>query len=111
KENTPDIRNSRVIDIIMYLKEYGINSTVVDPVADKFEAKREYGIDIVNYEEVTDADCIVFAVGHEVFKQMTLSEIDHLFKEMPNQEKVIIDIKGILNKSKAEKENYSFWRL
>lgn len=111
KENTPDTRNSRVVDIIMTLREYGITPIVVDPVADKSEAKAEYGIDIVKYEEVTDVDCVVFAVGHDIFKEMTLSNIDQLFKELPNQEKVIIDIKGILNKEIVEKENYSFWRL
>lgn len=111
KENTPDTRNSKVIDIITNLKEYGINPIVVDPIADKSEAKAEYNIDIVKYEEVTDADCVVFAVGHDVFKKKSLSEIDRLFKAVSNEEKIIIDIKGILNKEKVEKEKYSFWRL
>lgn len=111
KENTPDTRNSKVIDIIKGLKEYGIEPIVVDPEADAIEAKREYGIDIADIREVKEADCVIFAVAHDEFIKMSLNEIDSLFGNFDNKEKVLIDVKGILNKSEIERKGYSYWRL
>ncbi len=111
KENTPDTRNTKVIDIIKRLKEYGIDPIVVDPIADPKEAKREYGIDLVDISEVKDVDCIVLAVAHDIFKKLTLEEIDEMFGDFNNKEKVIIDVKSILNKSKVKEKGYSYWRL
>lgn len=111
KENTPDTRNSKVVDIIQGLKEYGIQPIVVDPEADAQEAKDEYGIDLVDLENVKDADCIVLAVAHNVFKEMSLSGLDSLFGNYKNETKVLIDVKGILDKSIIEGKRYSYWRL
>lgn len=111
KENTPDSRNSKVVDIIKNLKEYGINPVVVDPEADYKETKREYGIDLTNIKAIQDADCLVLAVAHNVFKEMSLEELDSLFGNMNNKEKVLIDIKSILNRSEVEEKGYSYWRL
>ncbi|MGE6716267.1 nucleotide sugar dehydrogenase [Peribacillus frigoritolerans] len=111
KENTPDTRNSKVIDIIKSLKEYGIEPIVVDPEANALEAKQEYGMDIVNIKDVKDADCIVFAVAHDTFINMELEQIDSLFGSFDNKEKVIIDVKGILNKSEIERKGYDYWNL
>ncbi len=87
KENTPDTRNSKVIDIINSLKEYGINPIVVDPEANSDEAKHEYGIELMDITRVNDADCIVLAVAHDVFKKMSLAEIDSLYGSIENKEK------------------------
>lgn len=111
KENCPDIRNSKVMDIIKKLNEYGIEPVVVDPVADVAEAKREHGINIVDMKDIKDADCLVFAVAHDEFKKMDRNQFDRLFKDMDNNEKVIIDVKGILNKSEIAAHGYSHWRL
>lgn len=111
KENCPDIRNSKVEDILNTLKEYGIKPVVADPWADKEEAKKEYGVELVNISEIKDADCIFLAVAHDEFKNMTLTDIDKLFKNLPNNEKVIIDVKGLLDKESTEAAGYSLWRL
>lgn len=111
KENTPDTRNSKVIDIIDSLKDFGINSMVVDPVADPAEAKKEYGIEISKLEDIKNADCIVLAVAHNEFKALTLEQIHSLYGSFPNQEKVLIDIKSVLNRKEVENYGFSYWRL
>lgn len=111
KENTPDTRNSKVADIIENLREYGIEPIIVDPLADSAEAKREYEIDLVELKDIQDVDCIISAVAHDEFKQMKLDKIDTLFGDFRNEEKILIDIKGIHNKREVEKRGYSFWQL
>ena len=111
KENTPDTRNSKVIDIIDSLKDFGINSIVVDPVADPAEAKKEYGIEISKLEDIKNADCIVLAVAHNEFKALTVEQINSLYGSFPNQEKVLIDIKSVLNRKEVENYGFSYWRL
>lgn len=100
KENCPDTRNSKVIDIIKRLKEYGIEPIIVDPVANKNDTKNEYGLDLVEINNIKNADCLVFAVAHEEFKNMSLEKIDILFGKFPNEEKIIIDVKSIFDKKK-----------
>lgn len=111
KENTPDTRNSKVIDIIDSLREYGIEPIVVDPEADSDEAKHEYGIDLVEINEVKDADCLVLAVAHDTFRQMDWNQIDSLYGDFDNNEKILIDVKSILDRSEIEEKGYSYWRL
>src|SRR5690606_29187843 len=104
KENTPDTRNSKVVDIIENLREYGIEPIIVDPEADVKEAKHEYGIDLVDISEVRDADCLVLAVAHDLFKQMSLDELDSLYGNFDKKEKVLIDVKSIFNKNEIEEK-------
>ncbi|WML58628.1 nucleotide sugar dehydrogenase [Neobacillus sp. PS2-9] len=111
KENCPDTRNSKVSDIIERLREYGIEPTVVDPVAIKNDAKSEYDVDLVELDEVINADCLVFAVAHNEFKNMDLDQIDGMFGSLKNEEKVIMDVKSILNREEIEGRGYSYWRL
>lgn len=111
KENTPDTRNSKVVDIIDALKEYGIEPIVVDPEANADEAKHEYGIDLVDLKEVDGADCVVLAVAHNIFSQMNWYDINSLFGNFDNKEKVLIDIKSILDKKEIEEKGVSYWRL
>ena len=111
KENTPDTRNSKVVDIIDCLREYGIEPVVVDPEADANEAKHEYGIELTDIKELENVDCLVLAVAHDTFKQMSLDEIDSLYGDFQNKEKVLIDVKSILNREAIEKKGYSYWRL
>ena len=111
KENTPDTRNSKVVDIIESLREYGIEPIVVDPEADDVEAKHEYGIDLVDVKDVKNADCIVLAVAHDCFKQMGLDKIDSFYGNLKDNEKILIDVKSIFNKNEIQKKGYSYWRL
>lgn len=112
KEHTPDTRNSKVSDIIYRLEEYGIEPIVVDPWANEEDAKKEYGVSLTNLHDVKDVDAIVFAVGHNEFKEMTNEKIDNLFNsELPNNEKIIVDVKSILNKEEFIDLGYSYWRL
>ena len=107
KENCPDTRNSKVVDIIKELKEYEINPIVVDPVADKDEAKRLYGIELDTMDKLVDLDALIIATSHEEFKAITMKEYDKMFKD----KKVIIDVKGILDREEYQKANYNYWRL
>ena len=111
KENTPDTRNTKVIDIIESLNEYGIESLVVDPEADADEVKHEYGIDLIDIKEIQNADCLVLAVAHNIFKNMNWNEIDALYGDYENHEKILIDVKSILDKNIIEEKGYSYWRL
>lgn len=111
KENCPDTRNTKVVDIITRLGEYGIEPKVVDPHADKDELKHEYGIDLVDINDVNDADCLVFALAHNEFKNISWSKIESLFGDFDNNEKVIIDVKSILDKSIIKEKGYAYWRL
>lgn len=111
KENCPDIRNSKVVDIINRLKEYGITPIVVDPIASKEEVLKEYQIELSDFSSVKDCDCIIFAVSHLEYKNMSILEIDKLFKNMPNNEKIIIDVKSVFDKNEIEKLKYRCWRL
>ncbi len=111
KENCPDTRNSKVEDIIRRLQEYGIDPLVVDPQADPAEAKREYGVDLIELDAISEADCLVFAVAHDGFRKLTWEQIDGLFRNGRNDEKIIVDVKSIFNKKEIESMGYSYWRL
>jgi len=111
KENCPDVRNSKVVDIIEGLNEYGVNPIVVDHQANSEEAHNEYGINLIDIEHIENADCLVFAVAHEEFKNMSMSKINSLFGDYDNRDKVIIDVKSILNKEQIVQQGFSYWRL
>lgn len=111
KENCPDTRNTKVIDIVNELQEYGITPMIVDPQAESSEIKREYDIDICKFDEIREMDALVIAVSHNEYLNLTINDLDKLFKSGPNCNKVVIDIKGILSKEKLDKENFVYWRL
>ena len=109
KENCPDTRNTKVIDIYNELKEYGITPVVADPAADADEAKRLYGIEFVDINTVKDMDAVIMAVSHTQFLDYTQKDIEGFFKK--GQKKVLTDIKGILNRKEYEDAGYLYWRL
>lgn len=111
KENCPDTRNSKVEDIIIKLREYGIEPVVIDPEANEQDAKHEYNVELKQMQEAKDADCLVFAVAHDAFKKFSIDTIDEMFIPCDNSEKVIIDIKHILDKGEIAKRGYSYWNL
>ena len=108
KENCPDTRNSRVVDIIHELREYGIEPVVCDDVADKDGAEREYGLELTEFEKVNNCDAVVLAVAHDEFKALSRSDFDALYK---NETKILLDVKGILDRKTFESAGYKYWRL
>ena len=111
KENCPDCRNSKVADIIGRLREYGIEPEVTDPWADPETAQHEYGVDLVKLEDVHDADSVIVAVAHNEFKALKLEDIKKLFRNSPDEEKVLIDVKGLYKVENLEKSGMKWWRL
>ena len=107
KENCPDTRNTKIVDIVNELNEYGISPIVADPAADADEAKRLYGVEFVDMEALKELDALILAVAHEQFKEMTMEQFDSMYKD----KKVLIDIKGILDRKKYEEAGYLYWRL
>lgn len=112
KENCPDTRNSKVVDIIKRLKEYEIEPIVSDSWADAAVAKHEYGVDLVPYEELPKADCVIVAVGHNEFRSMSMMQLKELFKtELQDEDKVLIDVKSLYRMDELKASNMRFWRL
>lgn len=111
KENCPDTRNTRVIDIVNELSEYGICPVITDPIADSTEAKLEYGFEFIQFNLVENMDAVILAVAHNHFTELTKARIDNLYIENKKQKKVLLDIKGILNEEEYNKSNYIYWRL
>ncbi|MED2865880.1 nucleotide sugar dehydrogenase [Bacillus thuringiensis] len=132
KENCPDVRNTKVVDVIRELEEYGIRVKVVDPVADKDDLWSEYGIKLYDMEEIGGMDAVIFAAPHEEFKSITLKDLKRMFDLNPiitleamnevaatseielkaeSNDYVLIDIKGIFNRKEAENTGFSYWRL
>ncbi len=111
KENCPDTRNTRVIDIVNELKEYGIIPMIADPEADADDAKHGYGIVFDSIEDIKGMDAVVVAVGHDQFLEFTQEDFNKMFKERSNENKVLLDIKGILDRKEYEAVGYRYWRL
>lgn len=127
KENCPDSRNTKIIDIINELKEYGVNAVVVDPIADAEEVWEEYQIKLHSIDEVKAVDAVVFAVPHEVFINIDLRDVEKLYKktnvnnskildnvdavDIDKNKLVLIDVKGLYDRRKAENMGYLYWRL
>ncbi len=111
KENCPDVRNSKIMEILKYLEQYEMKPVLVDAWADPAEVMQGYGYDLESEDNAYDADCIVLAVAHEEYRRRSLPEWDAFFGKSNNSEKVIIDIKGILDNSEVTKAGYRYWRL
>ena len=111
KENCPDTRNSKVDDIIKRLNEYEINPVVVDPWASERDAMHEYGVTLTKLDDVANADCVIVAVAHNEFRALGLDRIKKLFKNSPDNEKVLIDVKGLYKISDLNSSGMKYWRL
>ncbi len=111
KENCPDIRNSKVYDVIREFNKYGIFPIVVDPWANEKDAIKEYGITLTKLEDVSDADCVIVAVSHNEFKVLGINDIKRIYREDPEGQKVLIDVKGIYNIDELKKSGLNWWRL
>lgn len=112
KEHTPDTRNSKVADIIRYLEAFGVEINVVDPWADPADAYKEYQVELVDLKDLNDVDALIMAVGHQEFKQLSNQDVEGLFKaDLPHDQRVIIDVKSILDADYFKEQAYTFWRL
>ena len=112
KENCPDTRNSKVVDIINRLKEYDIQPVVTDTWADAEVAKHEYGVELTDWNDIPKADCVIIAVGHNEYRSMSMMQIKELFKsELPDEEKVLVDVKSLYRMDELKASGMRFWRL
>lgn len=107
KEDCPDLRNTRVIDIVEELRSYGAKVLVHDPIADKQEALDEYGVELSEFDEINKAQCLVLAVAHKEYKKLSLDD----YKAKLDENGCIIDVKSVLDQEKAEAAGFNFWRL
>ena len=112
KENCPDTRNSKVVDIINRLKEYDIEPVVTDEWADVAVAKQEYGVDLVPFADIPKADCVIVAVGHKEYRSMSMMKLKELFRDdIPDGEKVLVDVKSLYRMDELKASGMRFWRL
>lgn len=111
KENCPDIRNSKVYDIIKQLRTYGIEPMIVDPWADREDAYIEYGVKLYSINDIKNADCIIVAVAHKQFVENRIENIEDMFGENQEHKKVLIDVKGIYDIEFLKNSNIYWWRL
>ena len=107
KEDCPDLRNSKVIDIIRELEDYGVDVQVCDPLADPSEAAREYGVTLVALSELNHAAAVVAAVAHKTFRELSAVDICSLMGPRP----VLIDVKGMYDLQEMESAGIGVWRL
>ena len=110
KENCPDTRNTKVIDIVNELREYGIEPVIVDETADRDEAKHLYGIELADRSAISNVDALIIAVAHDEFADLDKDAIDACFNPA-NTKKVLVDVKGVLNRKAYLSEDYIYWRL
>ncbi|MBP1971491.1 UDP-N-acetyl-D-galactosamine dehydrogenase [Virgibacillus natechei] len=109
KENVGDVRNTRVIDIINELQEYGVEIVVHDPLADPDAVYDEFNIRLADQEELNELDCVVLAVPHDEYKEMyDLDVLDSMYKD---DRKVLIDVKTVFDKRTSESRGYHYWSL
>lgn len=108
KENCPDTRNTKVIDIINELQEYNVKPLVVDMVADSAEAEVLYGIQFAAIEDVRKMDAVILAVAHEEFAELKIADFDKLYGDGT---KILLDIKGLFDRKEYETAGYNYWRL
>ena len=108
KDNCPDTRNTRIIDIVNELREYGVVPVIADPVADSDEARHLYGVEFVDINSISGMDAVILAVAHDEFATLTVEDMDKFFA---NYDKVLLDLKGLLDRKTFEGAGYNYWRL
>lgn len=109
KENCPDTRNTKVVDIIKELAEFDITPVVVDSWADKLDVLKEYGLQLADESALRNMDAIILAVAHNEYRTIAMKQLDAMYAT--NAQKVLVDVKGILNKNEYEDAGYLYWRL
>jgi UDP-N-acetyl-D-galactosamine dehydrogenase len=107
KEDCPDLRNTRVVDIVTELESYGTNVMVHDPIADPGEAEQYYGIRLTDWEDMVQLDALILATAHKQYKELP---IETLLGKL-NPKGTIIDVKSILAPAPIKENGYDIWRL
>lgn len=110
KENCPDLRNSKIYDVVKDLEEYGLEVLVHDPVADKKEAIHEYGINLVELNQIKDISGVIIAVKHREFENIEIKDLEKYFISLDENQGVLFDLKGILSKEEIENK-FIYWRM
>ncbi len=108
KENCPDVRNSKVFDVVKELREFGVEPIICDPVADEKQAQRLYGVTFAALSDIRNMDAVMITVPHDAFAALTLSDMDALYG---NGKKILLDIKGLFDRRTYEDADYCYWRL
>ncbi len=112
KENCPDVRNSKVVDIIETLEKYDVKVKVSDPLADPKEVREAYGLELTDIDSLEDIDCLILAVAHEAYATLDPVLLGKYFgHEKPSDRCVLIDVKSLLNPVMIEAAGYRYWRL
>ena len=111
KENCPDTRNTKVMDIINELSDYGIKPVICDPQADASGALQEYGVELAELDTIRNMDAVVLAVAHREFASLRIEDLARMFKHEPDSKRILVDVKGLLNRTDCEKAGYVYWRL
>lgn len=111
KENCPDIRNTKVMDIIQTLREYGIRFTLVDPWADPELMKKEYGLTLTALSDVKNADCVIHTVAHRQFRELGASGLMGLFRPDGGTKRVLLDVKGEWPVRQLKELEITWWRM
>ena len=109
KENVPDLRNTRVVDVISELEDYGVNVLVHDPQADQEEAQLELGVSLSKYDELCDLDAFILAVSHDEYKNISAKEIVKMFADQSKA--LVLDVKGFFDRQTLSDAGISYWRL
>ena len=110
KENCPDTRNTKVLDIINELREYGIEAVVSDAKADPYEVKQRYDIDLRPVDEIRDMDAIIIAVAHDEYRQLSITDFASMYANNRHT-KVLQDLKAILDYKEYKNAGFDYWRL
>lgn len=108
KENVPDLRNTRVVDIVHELKDYGVDVLIHDPLVDAQEARDHYGLDIVSMDTLQGADAVVLAVLHKPYEEMGLDGVAAL---CTNGAPIVVDVKSVFDPDQARQKNIVYWQL
>lgn len=109
KENVPDLRNTRVVDLISELRAYGANVFVNDPEADPEEARKEYGVDLVPLSELKDLDAVILAVAHDAYRALEPETVKKFFAN-PDAA-LVLDVKALFDREAMKNAGMEYWRL
>ena len=109
KENVPDLRNSKVADVVNELAEYGVEVLVNDPMADPAEAQEEYGVTLAGLDEFTGLNALILAVSHSAYAALTPRDLRAMYANP--QGSPLVDIKGVLDPAAMREAGFDYWRL
>jgi len=108
KEDVPDLRNTRVVDIIAELRDYGVEVRVHDPLADAAEARAHYGLDLQRWEDMAGLDAVVVAVAHRAYRDRGLAAVLGLCR---GERPLLLDLKGVYDRGEVDARHGIYWRL